>query len=191
MKVFEKGKGIDAAEGIQYLGEDAEYVYFRAKITEELTFVSVAEEKADRFFVSVEQSEGGKVVAKCGGVEFVDSVECDGTNQIELTATPEEGYVFLGWHGSMGASEARLSITPDSETLLIPIFERREGKVVPIRQEETVPEPEGEPVSSSSAQEGQTSIQGTNPLLLTLIVILILLVPLGIFLGVKFGRKKK
>ncbi|MBR2615143.1 MAG: family 78 glycoside hydrolase catalytic domain [Clostridia bacterium] len=191
VKVFEKGKGIDAAEGIQYLGEDAEYVYFRAKITEELTFVSVAEEKADRFFVSVEQSEGGKVVAKCGGVEFVDSVECDGTNQIELTATPEEGYAFLGWHGSMGASEARLSITPDSETLLIPIFERREGKVVPIRQEETVPEPEGEPVSSSSAQEGQTSIQGTNPLLLTLIVILILLVPLGIFLGVKFGRKKK
>ena len=74
-----------------------------------------------QYTLTVTASEGGSVSA---GGTFDDGTE------VTITATPDEGYEFVGWEGST-ATEENLTITLNSNQIVQPIFQ----EVQPISQD--------------------------------------------------------
>ena len=65
------------------------------------------------YTLTVTTSEGGTVSSEGG--EFEDGTE------VELTATPNEGYEFVGWEG-IESNESTITLSVTSDTELSPIF---------------------------------------------------------------------
>src|SRR6056300_247483 len=68
-----------------------------------------------QYTLEVTAGEGGTVSSEGGTYD-------EGT-EVTITATPAEGYVFVGWEGS-DSTEASLSVTLGANTTLNALFER-------------------------------------------------------------------
>src|SRR6056300_1857835 len=73
-----------------------------------------SEPEVSQFTLTVTAGEGGTVSTEGGTFD-------EGT-EVTITATPEEGYEFVGWEGS-DSTEASLTVTLGANTSLNALFE--------------------------------------------------------------------
>ena len=184
--VFRDGKGL-IADGITYLKNDSEYVYFTVAANKTVEFQStVADAQEGVFSLTVEATEGGKVQIAGKDVALPYSATVGAGETVKLVALADEGYAFVGWSGSLGSTNNSLNVEVKGETALVAVFEKREGKInASAKADEDLPQGDAPEVSTDG--EPQLSGGANIPLILTLILIPALLIPCGIF----FFKKRK
>lgn len=69
-----------------------------------------------KYNLSVSVSEGGSI--NSSGGEFTSQTS------ITITATPDEGYFFIGWSGSVSSTENSLDIVMDSDKTISAVFDK-------------------------------------------------------------------
>lgn len=129
--VFAKGTGLDTT-GAKYLKNDVNYVYFNVKGAGTYHFISQREPSQNGTVTLTLQCQGGGKIQMNGkDVPLNHTVNVFTKDSVSLKAIAEKGYVFVGWTGSISSDSAILTFQPDADTLLTPIFEKREGQVIP------------------------------------------------------------
>ncbi len=128
-KVFENGKGANV-EGLAYVSNDAEYVYFRADAGKNVALTaSAAAAQTGTFVLNVEAVLGGTVTINGAAVElpYMGSVEA-GT-EVTVEAKADTNYAFTGWSGTYGSVKSKYTFTVGSNVDLTANFELREGTI--------------------------------------------------------------
>jgi len=190
-EVFRNGKGLNT-DGITYLKNDSEYVYFTVAGGKTVEFYSTVSAAAEgSVSLTVEATEGGKVQIAGQNASLPYSATVNVGETVKLVALADEGYAFVGWSGSLGSTNSTLNLEVKDETSLVAVFEKREGKINPAAKEDDLQNgndlPQGDAPEISTEAEPQLS-GGTNiPLILGLILVPALLIPCGIFL---FKKRK-
>lgn len=76
----------------------------------------------------IEQFElTSEITPSDGGTISPSKGKYDSGKEIDLTATPAEGYLFKNWSGTISSKENPLTITIDSDKKITAVFEKSDG----------------------------------------------------------------
>lgn len=103
---------------------------------------------------SINPSEGGSVNSSNGTF--------DSGEEIQLTAIPADGYVFLNWSGAINSTENPLSITFNADKNITAVFEKSDGDKdgVPDDEDQCSETSSGEAVDAQGCSESQKDTDG-------------------------------
>lgn len=103
---------------------------------------------------SISPTEGGSVSSSNGTF--------DSGEEIQLTAIPADGYVFLNWSGAINSTENPLSITFNADKNITAVFEKSDGDKdgVPDDEDQCSETSSGEPVDAQGCSESQKDTDG-------------------------------
>jgi len=129
--------GVGAAAGslkfndVTYIGNDAEYVYVTANPGYNYHFTSTVAAGATEgeYTVTVNGTEGGKVLVNGTEATLPYTATVAAGTQIAVEAVAGKGAAFTGWSGTYGSVEETLSFTVGGNVTLTANFEAREGTV--------------------------------------------------------------
>ncbi|MCI8496870.1 MAG: family 78 glycoside hydrolase catalytic domain, partial [Clostridiales bacterium] len=126
--VFANGKGTDI-DGIVYVKNDAEYVYFRADAGT-VSFVSTtAEAQTGSFTLNIDAAEGGTVLVDGSEVTLPYCAAVEAGTEVIVEAKAGSQYAFTGWSGTYGSVNSKFTFIAGSDVNLTANFEKREGPV--------------------------------------------------------------
>ncbi len=124
-----------------------------------LLFLLVSCEKDEKVITyklttEIDSAKGGSVSPSSG--------EFDEGEEINLTATPAEGYDFIKWTGAISSTENPIGLVVTSDKTIIAVFEKidndKDGVADDIDQ--CLETPEGEQVDSQGCSESQKDADG-------------------------------
>lgn len=127
--IFEDGKAKGTVNGVKYLADDENYIYFNVQ-PGSYTFKATPKGYVvkDTYTLKIDPAAGGTVKVNGNAVgEHFTQTYSKGTNVI-LEAEPGDGYVFAGWSGTYGSDSSRLTLTMKDDIALRAVFEPAEGE---------------------------------------------------------------
>lgn len=120
--LFADGEAVDTVEGLTYVGNDAEYIYFNAVPGTYALDASVDMATEGAFALNIDANAGGTIQLDGEEITTPYSAQVEAGTVVTLEAIPEEGYQFDGFTGTVGSDDTAIEFTVGSDVTLNATF---------------------------------------------------------------------
>ena len=120
--LFANGKAVDTVDGLTYVANDADYIYFNAVPGTYSLNASVETATEGTFNMNIAANVGGTIKLNGEAITTPYTAQVAAGTVVKLEAAPEEGYQFDGFSGTVGSDDTAIEFTVGSDINLTATF---------------------------------------------------------------------